>query len=281
MGIFCRERVVLVLSPSEFVDSYAAIGARKTQTPALRLLLLGALAGLFIALGGAVTNTAAHTIANVSAARIICGFLFPFGLIMVILTGAELFTGNCLISISVLERKASPGGMLRSWGLVYLGNFGGALALAAACAFCVQLDYSGGALAVYTVKTAAAKCALPCGNAVVLGVLCNILVCAGVMCSLCAKDVSGRAVGAFVPVCVFVLCGFEHCVVNMYYVPAGIFALSVPRYARLTLEAGVDVSALTWGSFLLHNLLPVTLGNILGSAGLGALLWACHGKRAS
>ncbi len=113
-----------MLSPPEFVDSYAAIGARKTQTPALRLLLLGALAGLFIALGGAVTNTAAHTIANVSAARIICGFLFPFGLIMVILTGAELFTGNCLISISVLERKASPGGMLRSWGLVYLGNFG-------------------------------------------------------------------------------------------------------------------------------------------------------------
>ncbi len=115
----------------------------------------------------------------------------------------------------------------------------------------------------------------------VLGVLCNILVCAGVMCSLCAKDVSGRAVGAFVPVCVFVLCGFEHCVANMYYVPAGIFAISVPRYARLTLEAGVDVSALTWGSFLLHNLLPVTLGNILGGAGLGALLWACHGKRAS
>ena len=228
-----------------------------------------------------MTNTAAHTIANVSAARIICGFLFPFGLIMVILTGAELFTGNCLISISVLERKASPGGMLRSWGLVYLGNFGGALALAAACVFCGQLDYSGGALAVYTVKTAAAKCALPFGNAVVLGVLCNILVCAGVMCSLCAKDVSGRAVGAFVPVCVFVLCGFEHCVANMYYVPAGIFALSVPRYARLTLEAGVDVSALTWGSFLLHNLLPVTLGNILGGAGLGALLWACHGKRAS
>ena len=201
--------------------------------------------------------------------------------LVVILTGAELFTGNCLISISVLERKASLGGMLRSWGLVYLGNFGGALALAAACAFCGQLDYSGGALAVYTVKTAAAKCALPCGNAVVLGVLCNILVCAGVMCSLCAKDVSGRAVGAFVPVCVFVLCGFEHCVANMYYVPAGIFAISVPRYARLTLEAGVDVSALTWGSFLLHNLLPVTLGNILGGAGLGALLWACHGKRAS
>lgn len=268
--------MVFVLSPSEFVARYADIGARKTRLPALRLLLLGALAGIFIALGGAGANTAAHAVSNVSAARIICGVLFPCGLIMVLLTGGELFTGNCLISISVLEGKASLGGMARSWGLSYLGNFGGALAVAAACAFCGQLNYSDGALAVYTIRIAAAKCALPVGNAVVQGVLCNLLVCTAVMSALCARDVAGRAAGAFVPVCLFVVCGFEHCVANMYYIPAGLFAGMVPRYAQLAQAAGVDLSALTWGNLFLRSLLPVTLGNLLGGAGLGALLWAGH-----
>lgn len=267
-----------MFSPAEFVDNYANIGAGKAKAPAVKLLLLGFLAGLYIALGGAVTNTAAHAVANVSAARIICGLLFPFGLIMVILTGAELFTGNCLIPISVLEKKATVGGMVRNLVLVYLGNFAGALALAAACAFCGQLDYSAGGLAVFTVKLAAAKCALPFGSALVLGILCNVLVCAGVVCSLCAKDVAGRAVGAFVPVAVFVICGFEHCVANMYYIPAGLFAMSVPKYAALVQAAGLDVSALTWGNFLVGNLLPVTLGNIIGGMGLAVILWTAHKK---
>lgn len=265
-----------MLSPSEFVTSYGLIGARKTEIPAVRLFLLGVLAGIFIALGGAVTNTAAHAVANVSAARVLCGVLFPAGLIMVIFTGAELVTGNCLISISVLEGKASPGGMARNWGLSYLGNFAGSLALAAACVFGGQLNYSDGGLAVYTIRLAAAKCALPFGRAVVLGVLCNLLVCTAVMCALCARDAAGRAVGAFVPICVFVICGFEHCVANMYYIPAGIWAAAVPRYAGLARAAGVDLAALTWGNFFLRSLLPVTLGNLLGGAGLGTILWIGH-----
>ena len=112
-----------------------------------------------------------------------------------------------------------------------------------------------------------------------MGILCNVLVCTAVVCALCAKDVAGRAAGAFVPVAAFVICGFEHCVANMYYVPAGLFALSVPRYAQLAQAAGVDVSALTWGNFLLGNLVPVTLGNLIGGMALAALLWAAHGKK--
>lgn len=268
-----------MLSPAEFVDSYAGIGANKAKAPAWKLVLLGVLAGFWIGLGGVVTNTASHAIGNVSAAKIVCGLLFPMGLIMVILTGAELFTGNCLITISVLEKRASPGDMLRNLALVYLGNFIGALALAAACAFYGQLNLSAGGLAVYTMKVAAAKCALPFGNAVVLGILCNILVCAAVMCALCAKDVTGRAVGAFVPICVFVLCGFEHCVANMYYIPAGLFARMVPAYAAMAADAGLDLSGLTWGAFLVNNLLPVTLGNLIGGCGFAALIWAAHRKK--
>lgn len=270
-----------MLSPGEFVDSYSAVGAGKAAAPAKKLLLLAILAGFLIGMGGAVTNTASHAIENVSAAKIICGMLFPFGLIMVVLTGAELFTGNCLITIPVLAKRASLRGMARNLAIVYVGNFVGAAALAAACAYSGQMNLSGGGLAVTTIKIAAAKCTLPFGSAVVLGVLCNILVCAGVMCALCAKSVAGRAVGAFVPVSFFVFCGFEHCVANMYYVPAGLFALSVPKYAALAEAAGLDTAALTWGGFLLRNLLPVTLGNVLGGCGFAALIWASHRKSES
>ena len=147
--------------------------------------------------------------------------------------------------------------------------------LAASCVYAGQLDYSDGGLAVYTVKTAAAKCALAFGPALLLGVLCNLLVCLGVLCSLSAKDTTGRILGAYLPVAFFVICGFEHSVANMYYVPAGLFAMNVPIYAAKAAEAGVGVTALTWGNFLLGNLLPVTFGNILGGTGLGVLLWWC------
>ena len=130
--------------------------------------------------------------------------------------------------------------------------------------YCGQLNMSGGDLAVTTIKIAATKCGLSFGSAFVMGILCNILVCAGVVCSLCGKDLPGRAIGAFVPVCFFILGGFEHCVANMYYIPAGILANSVPKYAEMAAAAGIDTSALTWGNFVVNNLVPVTLGNIAG-----------------
>ena len=270
-----------LFTPRECAANYAAAGRAKTRMPLGKLFLLALLAGFFIAMGGAVTNTAAHSIANVGAARIVCGLLFPFGLAMVVLTGAELFTGNTLIVISVLDGQASAAGMLRSWAVVYLGNAVGAMLTAAGCAFGGQLNYSGGELAVFTMKLAAGKCALPVGNAVVLGILCNILVTAGVLLSLSAKDLTGRVVGAYLPVAFFVICGFEHCIANLYYIPAGLFARAVSAYAALALEAGVDLSALTWGNFLLRNLLPVTIGNVLGGVGLGSLFWYCHGRKSA
>lgn len=265
-----------LLSPAEITRHYSKLGKEKADKPVGKLFVLGLLAGLFIAFGGAVSNTAVHAISNVSLTRTISSLLFPFGLCMVMLMGAELFTGNTMISISVLNGDTSTWKMLRNWGVVYLGNFAGSLLLAMACVFSGQLNYSNGGLAVYTIKTALAKCALPPLHALVLGILCNILVCTAVLCSLSAKDTVGRIAGAYIPVVFFVACGFEHCVANMFYIPAGILASKIPEYAVLAAEYGLDISALSWSSYLLQNLLPVTVGNILGGVGMGVVMWACY-----
>lgn len=263
-------------APAQVTALYAASGADKAKKPTVVLILLGILAGALIALGSAATNTAIYGIADTWTARTVCGLLFPFGLGMVVATGSELFTGNCLISISVLDRRCAWTGMLRNWVIVYLSNFAGSLLVAAGCAWFGQLDYSGGRLALFTMQLAAGKCAIPFGKGVVMGFFCNLLVCLGVIMALSGKDMAGRLMGAFLPVCYFVICGFEHCVANMYYISAGLMAKAVPAYAQLAAQAGLDLSALTVGNFFLGNLLPVTLGNILGGAGLGALLWFCH-----
>lgn len=268
-----------MITPAEFVGSYALIGQKKTTSPAVKLLLLGILAGFLIGMGAAVTNTAGHALTNPAICKVVSGLLFPFGLIMVILTGAELFTGNCLITISVLEKKADWLGMLRNWLYVYVGNFIGSVLLAAALAFSGQMNIGNNGVAVYTMKVAAGKCALTFGDAVVLGVLCNILVCIAVMQAISSKNTIGKAIGAYLPIAFFVICGFEHSIANMTYITAGLFAKMVPAYTDAAAAAGLDISGLTWGSFLLKNLLPVTLGNILGGCGYAALVWGAHGVR--
>ena len=265
-----------ILSPAQVVDAYGDAGAKKCSKSTLSVFLLAILAGAMIAFAGAATNTAAHSANTVGAVRLICSLLFPFGLAMVILMGTELFTGNCLIAISVLQRKATAAAMVKNWIIVYLGNFVGSLLVAAACAFTGQFNYSSGGLALFTMKLAAGKCVLSFPSALVLGIACNVLVCLGVLCAMTAKDTTGKILGAFLPVCLFVLCGFEHSVANMYYVPAGLFAKTIPAYAALASEVGLDLTALTWGNFLIRNLIPVTLGNIIGGAGIGALLWRGH-----
>lgn len=265
-------------TPLEIVESYSETGAKKAAFSAGKLIILGILAGAIIAIGSAATNTAVFSLQNISAARTVCGLLFPFGLAMVILLGAELFTGNSLMLISVFDRKCKVMKMLRNWIIVYFSNMLGAVLVAAACALFGQLNYDGGMLAVYTVKLAAAKCSLPFFNALVSGFMCNFLVCLGVMASMSAKDTAGRIMGAFMPVCYFVICGFEHSVANMYYISAGLFAKNLPQYADLIASAVPNLNAVTVSGFLFGNLLPVTLGNILGGAALSAILFFGHRK---
>jgi formate/nitrite transporter len=264
------------MTPSEIVQQNIQAAEGKAKSPIGRLLLLGGLAGLFIGLGAAASSMAAHGIGDTGTARLVTGLVFPVGLVLVVLLGAELFTGNVLMLNALLDRKIGWRGLLRNWGLVYLGNLIGALILAAALAFGGELGIGGGDLAVYTAKVAAAKASLPWLNAFTLGIFCNLLVCAAIYLALTAKTTAGKILAIWPPIAAFVIAGFEHCVANMYYIPAGIMALANPAYSQKIIEAGVDVGALGVEAFLVNNLIPVTLGNIVGGAALGLVLYFAH-----
>ena len=266
-----------MLSPKETGERYIKAGQVKAGQPIDRLLVLGLLAGAFIALAAVGANTAMATVANPSLAKLTAACVFPGGLAMVLLAGSELFTGNCLMVIPLLERKIGWGGMLRNWLFVYVGNLLGALLVAALVCLGGQWSLFGGQLAVTTIKVAAGKVALSFPSALVLGVCCNFLVCIAVWISFAAESVGGRLAGIFFPIMLFVLSGFEHSVANMYYIPAGILAAADPAYAQLAVEAGVDISGLTWSAFFCRNLLPVTVGNIIGGSLLvGCLYWYAY-----
>ena len=268
-----------VLTPKEITENYMAASVGKAASPAWRLFVLGIAAGLLIGLGAVTSSTAAHALTDAGMVRLVSGLIFPIGLIMVILLGTELFTGNALMVTAAIDGRITWGGLARNWALVYLGNFVGAVLLAAGMAFFGQLNIGGGDLAVYTAKVAAAKADLPWGNAFVLGTFCNLMVCIAVYLGNTAQETSGRIMGIYVPIMGFVLAGFEHCVANMYYIPAGIFANMNAAYAGLIAEAGINTAALNFGTFITANLIPVTLGNIVGGVAVGLVMYFCHATR--
>lgn len=180
---------------------------------------------------------------------------------------------------AAIDGQITWGRLFRNWGIVFLGNLVGAVALAACMAFFGQLNIGGGDLAVYTAKVAAAKNALPWMNAFVLGIFCNLMVCIAVYQANTAQDTAGKVLAIFFPIMGFVLAGFEHCVADMYYVPAGIFAYMNPAYTGLIDAAGINVALLNFGDFIFANLIPVTLGNIVGGVAVGLVMYACHGTK--
>ncbi|MBR3392006.1 MAG: formate/nitrite transporter family protein [Firmicutes bacterium] len=266
-----------MLSPKEVAERYVSIGKGKAALPVGRMLALGMLAGAFIALAAVGANTALSTVENPSLGKLASACVFPGGLAMVLLAGSELFTGNCLLVIPLLQKEIGWGGMLRNWFFVYLGNLLGSLLIVALAAGGGQWGLFSGQLAVTTIKVAAAKVGLSFPAAFCLGVCCNFLVCIAVWISFAADSVAGKLAGLFFPIMLFVLSGFEHSVANMYYIPAGLAAAADPGFAAQAAAAGVDMSGLTWGAFFLRNLLPVTLGNIVGGSVLvGCVYWYCY-----
>lgn len=219
------------------------------------MLLLGALAGVFIAFAGV-----AASIGGALGGKLASATIFPIGLTMVLLAGSELFTGNCLFLMPLLRRNITAGHMLRNWVAVYLGNLLGSVAVAFLVVQCGALD----GIAEAAVAAAVTKAALPFGVALLRGVLCNFLVCLAVWMAFCAQSAGGKVVSLFGPIFLFVLCGFEHSVANMYYIPAGIFL--------------AEKGEVTWLS-LWRNLLPVTLGNMVGGCGLGGILYLLYGRK--
>lgn len=264
-----------LFTPAETAASYAAGGVNKVHQPLWRLVLLGVAAGFLIGVPACVTNMACYGLTSGSMVRLVSGILFAFGLGVVILTGSELFTGNTLLVMSLLERRITAGGMVRNWCAVYAGNFLGAMALSLVCARFGWLAAGDGALAAYTLRLAVSKVTMPFGNAFFMGVLCNILVTVAVLVSLSGKDVTGRMLGAWVPVMFFVVAGFSHSIADMTYCGLGLWGMTVPSVAEAAASAGVDVSTLTWGRYLAGNMLPVTLGNLLGGVAVGLGWWLC------
>ncbi len=256
------------LSVKEVIEKYIEGCEAKCQMPLGRLAGKAVLAGAMIAMGAAASSVAAHTISDVGLARLAAAVVFPVGLMMVILLGAELFTGDCLAAMSVLDGKQNIWSIVRLLLIVYLGNFVGATVLAVLVSLSGQLNYSSGLLGAYTIKVAVGKVNISFTEGIVSGVLCNILVCAAVLMAMCAKDITGKLVAIFFTIMLFVTAGFEHCVANMYYITAGILASHNPQYAELAMNTyGYTVEQLgqlNLTGYFVSNLLPVTIGNIIG-----------------
>ena len=265
----------MINSAKEIRNNYIATGIGKCSLPISRMFILGILAGAFIAFAGLGATTASVSITVPSVAKLVGACIFPAGLIMVVIAGSELFTGNCLLVIPLLDGAVTFGQVLRNWATVYVGNFVGGLLVAAGAVFSNQISLFSGGMAVSVLSTAAAKCSMTFGDAFIRGIMCNILVCIAVWLGMAAKDAAGKILGIFWPIMLFVLSGFEHSIANMYYIGAGLFAKAVPEYASLAADAGVDLAAVNWGSFITANLIPVTLGNIVGGMAVGCAYWFC------
>ncbi len=278
------------LLPQEMASRAEYLGVRKAEMPFLKTFMLAILAGAFIAIGAifattvsagsqAVTSsdgTAAFTVGlPYGVVRLLAGLVFSLGLILVLVGGAELFTGNNLIVMAWASGKVSTWRLLRNWLIVYAGNFVGSISTAALMFLTKQYMFGSNAVGVTALKTALTKVDYTFIQAVALGIMCNALVCMAVWLTYSSRSVADRILAILFPISAFVAAGFEHSVANMYFIPYGLLIkIFDPAFVS---AQGIDVSALTWGSFFLKNLLPVTLGNIIGGGLLvAAMYWFAY-----
>lgn len=258
--------------PKEIAKNYLETGKEKTSMSFGRILVLAIMAGFFIGFAAAAVNTAVGIIEDPGVSKLIGSFLFPAALAMILLAGGELFTGNTLILIPVLDKKVSVGRFARNLGIVYAGNFIGAVLIALMLFGGEQFAVFGNAVGGATINAAAAKVALPFGVAFLRGIGCNMLVCTSTWMGYSSKTAGGKLACLILPIALFVLLGLEHSIANMYFIPAGIIALNNPAYAA---AATADTALLSWGGFI-HNMIPVTLGNIIGGFIIGGSYWFAY-----
>ena len=252
----------------------SSVGVKKAQESALRLTILGFFAGVYIGFGAQLAIMVTHdmgTFLGVGMAKLISGAVFSVGLMLVVIAGAELFTGNNLIFLSVLDRQVGVGKLLRNWGIVYFANLAGAL-------FLVLLMYetglwktNGALVGAKALSIANAKVNLTFLQAFSRGILCNWLVCLAVWMAVSARAVVGKIFAIFFPITAFVASGFEHSVANMFFIPMGLMLKGQEAVVSAAGLAG-KLSHLTIGGFVM-NLIPVSLGNIIGGAFFVATLY--------
>lgn len=252
--------------------------------PLLKMVLLGILAGIFISCGAQASNVAMHALPNVSTARIVAGCVFAIGLMLVVFIGAELFTGDCLLIMGVLDKKVKTLTMIRILIVVFISNLIGALIVVLLVYYSGQLGYSNDMLGAFTIKVAMGKVEKSFISSFSSGILCNVFVCGAVLMMTSAKDASGKVWTCFFSILAFVVSGFEHCVANMYYIPVGILAKNNEVYANKAMElygyTKEQLDKLNVKSFLVDSTIPVTIGNVFGGVVLvGLMMWMAYGTK--
>lgn len=266
------------LLPAQMADKAVQVGVKKAQADALSLFVLGILAGAFIALGAVFATTVSAGAAGelpFGIIKLVTGLAFTLGLILVIVGGAELFTGNNLITMAYASGKVSLSQLLRNWGIVYAGNFVGSVATAVIVFLGKQYMQGGGAVGLNALNIGEAKTNLDFVQAVALGIMCNALVCMAVWLCFSARSATDKILAIIPPIAAFVAAGFEHSVANMYFIPVALLIKNEGDSSFFTMINKVpeDFSHLTWGNFFIDNLLPVTIGNIIGGAVMVGLVY--------
>ena len=264
------------LTPSEITDYTIEVAVAKTQRSFMEVLFMAVMAGMYITMGALAASTASHAVGNSGLAKLVAGVVFPIGLMFVILNGADLFTGNCLIITGVMDGKVTLTAFGKNLATVLLGNFLGPLALTWMQARGGMFMMSSGQFGAYTVAAAAAKVNMGFFQALILAIICNLFVCAGVWLTYAAQDAAGKLLAAFFAIVAFVISGSEHIVANMYYISAGILAKKTDLYVELAAVDPAALSNLTWKGFLIKNAVPVTLGNIIGGVVIGVVYYMIY-----
>ena len=265
-------------APKTIAETVAStVGVGKATSPWFTVFVLGILAGSYIGFGGLLSTTVTFDLAakaGIGLTKVLAGSAFSLGLILVVIAGAELFTGNNLMVSSVLSKEITFSTMTKRWGLVYAANFIGSILLALIFYYSGLWKTGDSALGVAAIGVAAKKVSLDFSEALVRGIGCNWLVCLAVWMALAARQTIGKIFAIFFPIMGFVAIGFEHCVANMYFIPTGIF---LKNWAGIGSASMAGLDALTWGNFVWKNLLPVTIGNIIGGAVfVGMSYWGAY-----
>ncbi len=278
------------LLPAEMATRAEYVGVRKAETPVIKMFALAILAGAFIALGAIFATTIASGSMAIRAAdgtmaystglpygvtRLLTGLVFCLGLILVVVGGAELFTGNNLIVMAWASRKVTTAALLKNWTIVYIGNFVGSVGTAIVLFLSKQYTFGAGSVGLTALNIAKSKVEMGFVQALALGILCNALVCLAVWMTFSARSTLDKIAAIIFPITGFVAAGFEHSIANMYFIPIGLFIKQFANQAFWDLigKTPADYASLTWDAFLVKNLIPVTIGNIIGGVFLVAAIY--------
>jgi formate transporter len=278
------------LLPPAMANKAEDLGVKKAGLPLANMFMLAILAGAFIAIGAIFATTVSAGSMSVKDAtgaaafstglpygvtRLLTGLAFTVGLILVVVGGSELFTGNNLIMMAFASKKITLTALLRNWVVVYVGNFVGSIITAYIVFLSKQYSFGSGAIGLAALNIGETKTSFGFVQAVALGIMCNALVCMAVWLCYSARSTTDKILAIIPPISCFVAAGFEHSIANMYFIPIALFIRNMgdPKFFEAIGKAAENFPHLTWANFFLANLLPVTIGNIIGGAGMVGLVY--------